>query len=85
MAQNSSAKDVRLNLIVPLELKRRLAKAAAEQGKKVSALVRQSIEEKLFRMERELFEEKMREAYVEMAMENLDTVEELKYSDAENL
>ena len=85
MTQYSSIKDARLNLIVPLELKRRLAKAAAEQGKKVSALVRQSIEEKLSRMECELFEEKMREAYVEMAMENLDTAEEFKYSDAENL
>ena len=45
MVQKSSAKDAGLNLIVPLELKRRLVKTAAEQGKKVSGLVRQSIEE----------------------------------------
>ena len=85
MAQNSSAGDARLNLIVPLELKRRLVKSAAAQGKKVSALVRESIEEQLGRLERKQFEEKMREAYVEMAGENLDTVEEFKYVDAENL
>ncbi len=85
MAQNSSVKDARLNLVVPLELKRKLVKTAAAQGKKVSALVRESIEEKLVRTERELFEEKMREAYLEMAEENLVTVGEFKYADAENL
>ncbi len=85
MAHNSSTEDARLNLIVPLELKRRLVKSAAAQGKKVSALVRESIEEGLGRLERKQFEEKMREAYIEMAGENLDTVEEFKYVDAENL
>ncbi|MGO8943575.1 MAG: hypothetical protein ACLQJ7_07870 [Syntrophobacteraceae bacterium] len=85
MAQNSSVKHAGLNLVVPLDLKRKLVKTAAAQGKKVSALVRESIEEKLARSERELFEQKMREAYVEMAEENLVTVEEFKHSDAENL
>jgi len=85
MAQNSSVKDARLNLVVPLDLKRRLVKTAAAKGEKVSALVRESIEEKLARTERELFEEKMREAYLEMAAENLVTVEEFKHADAENL
>jgi len=85
MAQNSSVKDARLTLVVPLDLKRRLVKTAAAQGRKVSALARESIEEKLAQTERELFEEKMREAYLEMAGENLLTVEEFKYTDAENL
>jgi predicted DNA-binding protein len=85
MVQKSSAKDVRLNLIVPLELKRKLIKTAVIQGKKVSALVRESIEEKLAGVERKQFEEKMREAYLEMSEENLDTVEEFRYVDAENL
>ncbi|MGA2402384.1 MAG: hypothetical protein ABSG91_11890 [Syntrophobacteraceae bacterium] len=85
MAHKSSVEDARLNLIVPLELKRRLVKSAAAQGKKVSALVRESIEEQLGRLERKQFEEKMREAYIEMAGENLDAVEEFKYVDAENL
>jgi predicted DNA-binding protein len=85
MVQKSSAKDTRLNLIVPLELKRRLIKTAVTQGKKVSALVRESIEEKLAMVERKQFEDKMREAYLEMGEENLDTVEEFKYVDAENL
>jgi len=85
MVHNSSVKDARLNLIVPIELKRKLAKTAAGQGKKVSALVRESIEEKLAQIERALFEEKMRDAYLEMAEENLSTIEEFKYADAENL
>lgn len=85
MVQKSPATDVRLNLIVPLELKRRLIETAAIQGKKVSALVRESIEEKLAGVERKQFEEKMREAYLEMSEENLDTVEEFRYADAENI
>jgi len=63
-------------------------KASADgggQGKKISALVRESIEEKIRELEREVFEEKMREAYVAMADENVRTAEDFKYSDAENL
>jgi hypothetical protein len=67
---------------VPVDLKRKLIKTAAAQGKKVSALVSESIEEKLARTERVLFEEKMRAAYLEMAEENLATVEEFKHADA---
>jgi predicted DNA-binding protein len=85
MAHNSSVRDARLNLIVPVELKRKLVNMAAGQGKKVSALVRESIEEKLAQIERGLFEEQMREAYLEMAEENLATTEEFKHADAENL
>jgi len=85
MARDLSAKSVRLNLVVPVQLKRKLVKVAAGEGKKVSALVRESIEEKLTRMERRLFEEKMCEAYLEMADENLAAVEDFKYVDADNL
>ncbi len=85
MTHKSSAKDVRLNLIVPLDLKHRLITMALAEGKKVSAFVRESIEEKLIRMERKKFDDKMREAYLEMAEENLDTVEEFKYADSENI
>jgi predicted DNA-binding protein len=85
MAHNSAARDARLNLIVPMELKRRLVRTAAGQGKKVSALVRESIEQTLDQIERELFEEKMRAAYLDMAEENLNIADDFKYADAENL
>jgi predicted transcriptional regulator len=85
MTYKSSTKDVRLNLVVPPELKGRLTRMAAAQKRKISALVRESIEEKLARMDREIFEKKMREAYLEMAGENLVTADEFKYPDAENL
>lgn len=85
MVQKLSAEDARLNLILSRELKRRLVKTAAAQGKKVSALVRESIEEKLARLERIHLEAKMRQAYVDMGEENLDTVKDFKYADAENL
>jgi hypothetical protein len=58
---------------------------AAGKRKKVSTPVRESIGEKLDRMEREIFEKKMRESYLEMAAENLVTVDEFKHPDAENL
>ncbi|GKT06845.1 hypothetical protein [Desulforhabdus sp. TSK] len=85
MTHRSASKDVRLHLVVPPELKRRLIEMAAAQNKKVSALVRESIEEKVAQMEQKLFEENMRKAYLDMADENRITADEFRYSDAENL
>ena len=55
------------------------------QGKKVSTLVRESIEEKLEQIEKKIFEEKMKCAYRELAQENLKISEDFKYVDTENL
>lgn len=85
MAQSTSLKDVRLNVAVSLELKERLRRIAAGKGKKLSALVRESIEDAVLQMERQVFEEKMRNAYLDMAQENLEITEDFKHSDAENL
>jgi len=85
MVQRSSTKDVRLQVVLPLELKEKLRRVAAGRGQKISVLVRESIEQKVEEVERQIFEERMREAYLEMAEENLNTVEDFKYSDAENL
>ena len=85
MTQNSSAKVVRLQVVLPFELKEKLRRMAVGEGKKVSALVRESIEQKVFELERQLFEERMRQAYLALADENLSIVENFKYSDAENL
>lgn len=64
MAHHSSVKDSGIRVVVPSELKKKLAEMAAGQGKKVSALVHESIEEKLARLERKQFEDRMREAYL---------------------
>jgi predicted DNA-binding protein len=85
MMQSSSVKTVRLNVVVPLELKERLRRIAAGKGKKISVLVRESIEDAVLQMERQMFDEKMRNAYLDMAQENLEIVEDFKHSDAENL
>ena len=85
MTQTMSAKDVRLQVVLPAELKEKLRRMAAGRGKKISALVRESIEEKVRQMERQIFEERMRDAYVEMAGENLAITEDFTHSDAENL
>ena len=57
----------------------------ARQGKKVSAFVRESIEEKLIQLERQDFENRMKTAYQDLAEENINISEDFKFSDAENL
>jgi len=78
-------KKLRLNVQVSPELKSKLSEFSAFQGKRVSALVRESIEEKLENIEKKIFEEKMRCAYQALAQENLKISEDFKYVDSENL
>ena len=85
MAQSSPGGDTRLQIVVPQELKEKLRRMAAGKGKNISVLVRESIEDKVRQLEWEVFEENMRNAYLEMAAENLRTAEDFKYSDADNL
>ena len=63
-------KTVRLNVQISLELKERLSYLSSFQGKKVSTLVRKSIEEKLRQIDDQIFEEKMKRAYQGLAQEN---------------
>ena len=58
MHQNLSSNKTRLNIQITSELKNRLYQLSSQQGKKVSVLVRESIEEKLDQIEKEIFEEK---------------------------
>ncbi|MFZ5993653.1 MAG: hypothetical protein ACOYU4_01500 [Thermodesulfobacteriota bacterium] len=85
MRINLQAKKTRLNIQVSSEVKNKLSRASALQGKKISVLVRESIEEKLQQIDRKMFEERMKSAYQELAQENLEISEDFKYVDAENL
>ena len=76
---------VRLNVQISSELKVKLSQLSAFQGKRVSALVRESNEEKLDKIEKEILEEKMKRAYQSLAQENLKISEDFKYVDSENL
>ena len=76
---------VRLSIQISSELKSRLSQLSVFQGKKVSALVRESIEEKLEEIEKKILEEKMKQAYKALAQENLKIAEDFKYVDSENL
>ena len=78
-------KKVRLNIQISEELKSKLADFSAFQGKKVSVLVRESIEEKLADIEKKIFEEKMKCAYQALAQEHMEISEDFKYVDSENL
>ena len=78
-------KKVRLNVQVSPELKIKLTDLSVFQGKRISALVRESIEEKLEKIEKKIFEEKMKYAYQALAQENLKISEDFKYVDSENL
>ncbi len=85
MHQNISSKKVRLNVQIPFELKDKLNWAATIEGKKMSVLVRESIEQELRRIEKKIFEEKMKNAYLGLAQENLEISKDFEYSDAENI
>ena len=85
MLQNNPSKKVRLNVQIPFKLKDKLTWASVIEGKKMSVLVRESIERELRRIEKKVFEEKMKNAYLDLAQENLETSKDFEYSDAENL
>jgi len=85
MQGNLQPKKVRLNVQISSELKSKLSQLSAFQGKKVSTLVRESIEEKLTQIDKKIFEEKMKRAYQELTQENLKISEDFKYVDTENL
>lgn len=85
MLSNSHQEKARINIQLPPHIKERLLQASSRQGKKVSALVRESIEEKLNHLDQKLFAEQMKAAYQDMAKENISICEDFKYSDAENL
>jgi hypothetical protein len=85
MGKNLRISNARLNVQIPEEIKAKLAEASALEGKKVSVLVRESIEEKLEQIGRRIFEENMKEAYLGLASENLQISEDFEHADAENL
>ena len=85
MLSESHQENVRINIQLPPNIKERLVQASSRQNKKISALVRESIEEKLNHLDQQLFAEQMKAAYQDMAKENISICEDFKYSDAENL
>ena len=85
MQQNLQPKKARLNIQISPELKSKLSQLSAFQGKKVSTLVRESIEEKIEQIDKKIFEDKMKRAYQELAEENLKISEDFKYVDTETL
>lgn len=85
MLRNIPSKKVRLNVQIPFELKDKLTWASVIEGKKMSVLVRECIEQELRRIEQKVYEKKMKNAYLGLAQENLEISKEFEFSDAENL
>jgi predicted DNA-binding protein len=84
MRTQKSTPKTRLNILIPLDLKMRLSQLGEEEGKTISTIVRESIEKKLADKEKQKFEEKMQNAYVDLAEENLRICKEFEHADAEN-
>ncbi|WP_031385624.1 hypothetical protein [Desulfonatronum thiodismutans] len=76
---------VRLNVSISREMKDRLSMISETRQKKISALVRESIDEKINKIEEELIADQMKAAYQALAEENLRTSDDFKFVDAENL
>ncbi len=72
MQQHLTSKQVRLNIQISPELKRKLVKVSTIERKKISVLVRESIEENLKQIEKNFLEEKMKQAYLYLSQENLE-------------
>lgn len=85
MLSTARQEKVRINIQLPAEIKNRLFQASTREGKNVSTLVRESIEEKLMQLERQDLEERMKTAYQDLAEENIRICEDFKFSDAENI
>lgn len=85
MRTNVQPARVKINVQIPAETRQRLNEAAVLDGKKVSALVRESIEEKIVQIEERVFNDKMKAAYKGLAEENRQISEDFRYSDAENI
>ena len=85
MQSSFQPKKARLNVQLPVELKERLSRLSAFKRKKVSTLVRESIEEKLAQIDKQICEEKMKQAYQGLEHENIEISEDFKHVDAENL
>ena len=78
-------RTARLNVQISVELKEKLSYLSSFQGKKISTLVRESIEEKLKQIDDQIFEENMKRAYQGLAQENMAISDDFKYVDSENL
>lgn len=72
MSPATQQEKVRINIQLPAEVKEKLFKASSRQGKKVSAFVRESIEEKLIQLDRLDFEKRMKAAYQGLAEESIN-------------
>jgi len=85
MLSTAQQEKVRINIQLPAEIKARLSQVSSRQGKNVSTIVRESIEEKLIQLDRQFLDERMKAAYQDLAEENIRICEDFKFSDAENL
>ena len=85
MHQSLQSKKVRLNIQITSELKNKLSQVSALKGKKVSVLVRESIEKRIEQIDKEIFEENMKQAYIDLAQENLEILSDFTYVDSENV
>ena len=85
MLSTTQQEKARINIQLPVEIKNRLFKASTREGKNVSTLVRESIEEKLMQLDKQDIDERMKAAYQDMAEENISICDDFKFSDAENL
>jgi predicted DNA-binding protein len=85
MLSTAQQEKARINIQITAKIKDRLFQASSREGKNVSTLVRESIEEKLMLLDRKDLKERMKAAYQGLAEENIRICEDFKFSDSENL
>jgi metal-responsive CopG/Arc/MetJ family transcriptional regulator len=85
MLATAQQEKTRLNIQLTAEVKGRLFRASNREGRNVSTLVRDAIEEKLQQLERQDREKQMKAAYQDLADENIRVCGDFRFADAENL
>jgi predicted DNA-binding protein len=83
MLSTAQQEKVRINIQLPAEIKDRLSKASTREGKNVSTLVRESIEEKLMRLDKQDIDARMKAAYQDLAEENIRICDDFKFRSKE--
>ena len=85
MRTNTTAARAKINVQIPLETREKLSEVAALEGKKVSVLVCESIDEKIAQIRRRAFEEKMKAAYQGLPKESIINLSQIRTIDKKRL
>jgi len=85
MSSSNASNTVRKNVIFPRELIAKIDKISKELNTDFSKFVREATEKQINKIEQERLEQELAEGYRAKAKLNLETCEDFKFVDGENI